>query len=147
FTADFFYIYFVVLLLAAIGESLGLVAIGAVLLCGAYAFILSATGSTWSMWQSPSIIRLPFLFIVAAFYGYLVDVSRREHKRAEAADASARDRAEALATMSHEIRTPITGVMGWTDLLLGTDLTAQQREYAQAAHRASGTLLALINDI
>jgi signal transduction histidine kinase len=147
FTADFFCIYFFVLLLAAIGESLGLVTIGAVLVCGGYGFVLLATGQTWSLWQSPSIIRLPFLFIAAAFYGYLVDVNRCEQKRAEAADASARDKAEALATVSHELRTPIAGVLGWMDLLLSTNLTAEQREYAQGAHRASDALLALITDI
>jgi len=147
FTADFFYIYFFVLLLAAMGESLGLVAIAAVLVCGGYGFVLLATGKTWSLWQSPSIIRLPFLFIAAAFYGYLVDVNRREQKRAEAADTSARDKAEAVATVSHELRTPITGVLGWMELLLSTDLTAEQREYAGGAHRSSEALLALITDI
>jgi signal transduction histidine kinase len=147
FTADFFYIYFAVLLLAAIGQDLGLIAIGAVVICASYGYVLSVTGGMWSLWQSPSIIRLPFLFIAAAFYGYLVDVSRREHKRAEAADASARDKTEALATVSHELRTPIGVVMGWLDILLGTELTAEQRAYAQDAHRTSEALLALISNI
>ncbi len=147
FTADFFYVYFFVLLLAAIGESLQLIAITAVVICIAYAYVLSATGGVWSLWNSPSIIRLPFLFIAAAFYGYLIDAYRREQKRAEAADASVRDKTEAVAMLSHDMRTSIGVVLGWTEQLLASDLTPEQQECAQGAHRGGKALLALTNDI
>ena len=83
FNAEFFYLYFFILLLAAIGENLRLIAIGAVAVCIAYIYLLMASGGTWSLWDSPSLIRIPFLFTAAAFYGYMVERTRTERRRAE----------------------------------------------------------------
>ncbi|MEJ7804567.1 MAG: ATP-binding protein, partial [Telluria sp.] len=51
-----------------------------------------------------------------------------------------------LATLGHEVRTPMTGVLGMSELLLGTDLDARQHGYVESIRRAGDHLLRLVND-
>ncbi len=52
-----------------------------------------------------------------------------------------------LANTSHELRTPMNGIMGMIDLLKTTELTADQREYADAVNQCANDLLTIINDL
>lgn len=101
--------------------------------------------------------------------GVLVLRDITEHKRADQALRNTKDELEALtlalaaardqaqvasrlksefvANMSHEIRTPMNGIIGMCNILMNTDLSEEQRTYADAVREAGEALLTIINDI
>jgi len=80
------------------------------------------------------------------FVGLRVDITDLETARKAAEDAN-EAKNQFLAHMSHEIRTPMNGVVGMANLLLETELTTEQREFAQTIALSGESLVSIINDI
>ena len=102
----------------------------------------------------PSVLLLNLLAFLSVITVVTLRSTRErelaiEQMRAARDDAAAAGAAKMrfLATMSHELRTPMNGALGMSELLLATDLSAEQKRLAEGIGQCGGQLLALIDDI
>ncbi len=90
---------------------------------------------------------------ITGYLGIATDISNLKEMETslllakDRAEAASRSKSEFLANMSHEIRTPLNGVIGFSDLLMKTELNDSQRKYMQMVNTSAHSLLDIINDI
>ena len=105
-------------------------------------------------WQSASIASIrDALGIITHFVSVMEDVTERKRNAQElqnameAAEAANRAKSAFLANMSHEIRTPMNGIIGLNYLMMQTQMTLKQKDYAGKIDSSARNLMRLINDI
>lgn len=85
--------------------------------------------------------------VLALIVGVFAWQNRRVRHARVAAEQASRAKNQFLASVSHEIRTPLNGILGMTELLLGTRLDGPQREFVHALEASGRALVTVIDDV
>lgn len=120
-------------------------------------FGLHKAGSTFPVAISISKLETENGFLIAAtirdvsyekkIEKALILAKESAEKAKQLAEDAVRSKQQFLSNMSHESRTPMTSIIGFSKVVLKTDLTEEQKEYITAIKTSSDALLVLINDI
>lgn len=109
----------------------------------AYVLTLMALGA----WSERTYEAVFFLLLLVALPLYQYSLLRKVLEARREAELANKAKGDFLAVMTHELRTPLTGVVGMTNLLQSTKLTAEQREYVDSIGSSAEVLRALIGDV
>jgi len=114
---DLVILFFFCVFIAAIGENLIQIGVGCVLLSLAFVMFVSPNGADLSTAQPNFIFRVPFMFGISIFYGYLAGQVKKEQKRAADMEQAAKFRRQMVCAMAHDIKTPLNVIYGYAELL------------------------------
>ncbi len=145
---DLLLLFFLCLLIAAIGENVIQIGIGCILV--SVIFLASVPSATADMLTvNPSfLIRVPFMFGISVFYGYLANEVKIEKRRNERLEESMQLKRQIVSGLAHDIKTPLNVIMGHAGLLAAdssTQTTARSSSI-ECIRRNAIDILKLISD-
>jgi len=137
--SEFYVVFFLVLFLSALTERLGLVVTAAALMSLAHLYTESQRVGVDRLMDPAYLLRVPFLFVVALFFGNLVQDARRRERTARVARERARQM-ETLSGISHDLKNPLGVIQSLATLLLEGDagqLTEKQTDLVRRIHAST----------
>jgi signal transduction histidine kinase len=114
---DFLILFFFCVFIAAIGENLLQIGVGCVLLSSAFVLFISPDAARLSTAHPNFLFRVPFMFGISIFYGYVASQIKNEKKRAAKMAESARLKRQLVCALAHDIKTPLNVIFGHAQLL------------------------------
>jgi len=114
---DLFLLYFFILFLSAVGETLTRVVLGFFVVSLLYVGLLFHQGKGLSAIGPDFFLRVAFLFGISILYGYLSESAKKEKTRAETAEQKERLKMDLVAALAHDMKSPLGSVMGYASLM------------------------------
>jgi signal transduction histidine kinase len=148
-SGDLFVLYFAVLFLSALSERIGLVVGAALLITVANLYTVVQYQGIAALMAQGYMLRVPFLFVVALFFGQLVHLARNRERDAEAQQAREL-RLDLLSGVSHDLKNPLGVIESLADLLLdgsAGDLNAQQADLTRRIRASTRQVITLSQNL
>lgn len=111
----------------------------------AFGFVAAVLANDY--WRARPLLSVSLLIVLLVLPVYVAVVLRRLRAAIGRANEASRAKSRFLANMSHELRTPLNGVIGMSDLLIGTKLNSEQRDLARTIQSSAHSLLDLLDGI
>jgi two-component system sensor histidine kinase RpfC len=102
---------------------------------------------TSEYWRTQPYLAVGLCLGLIAIPAYLSSLLSNLHRVTAEARRANEAKTRFLANMSHELRSPLNGIIGMAELMHGTRLAPEQREYADVIHTSAQSLLLLVNDV
>lgn len=114
---DLFLLYFFILFLSAVGETLARIVLGFFVVSLLYVGLIFHQGKGLSAIGADFFLRVAFLFGISLLYGYLSESARKEKTRAETAEQKERLKMDLVAALAHDMKTPLGIVMSYAETM------------------------------
>jgi signal transduction histidine kinase len=148
-SGDLFVLYFAVLFLSALAERIGLVVGAALLITGAHLYTVVQYQGIDALLAPGYMLRVPFLFVVALFFGQLVHLARGREREVEAQEAREL-RLDLLSGVSHDLKNPLGVIESLAELLLdgsAGDLNPEQSDLARRIRASTRQVITLAQNL
>ena len=144
---DLLLLFFVCVFMAATGENIIQIGIGCILVSLVFLTFAPSHAADMLTVNPNFLIRVPFMFGISIFYGYLANEVKREKRRNERLEESMRLKRQIVSGIAHDIKTPLNVMMGHAELLAADSRNQTMgRSSIECIRRNADDIIKLISD-